>query len=180
MTGNDGAPDESDGGPDITASEDAGADPTASRGKGPLLVAVDFSDDSRAAVAWAGAEADRLGKALTILHVVHDPASSPGFYRQIGEDWLRPMADVAGEMMDEFLAEMQAAHPGLHALAAAEARQVTGLPAGRIVEVAKAVDAPLVVVGSRGRTGLPHILLGSVAERVVQLAPMPVVVVKRP
>jgi nucleotide-binding universal stress UspA family protein len=153
---------------------------TLAPGEGPVLVAVDFSEDSRAAVAWAAIEADRLGARLLILHVVHDPASSPGFYRQIGEDWLRPMADVAGEMMDAFVAEMRAEHPSLTALSEAETRQVTGLPAGRIVETAEAVNAPLIVVGSRGRTGLPHILLGSVAERVVQLAPMPVVVVKRP
>ena len=54
-----------------------------------------------------------------------------------------------------------------------------GLPPGRIVEVARELGADLVVVGSRGRTGLPHILLGSVAERVVQTAPVPVTVVKR-
>ena len=146
---------------------------------GPVLVAVDFSDDSRAAVAWAGAEADRLGVGLQVLHVVHDPASSPNFYRSVDDDWLRPMADLAREMMDTFIAEIRAEHGELKALALAETRLVIGLPAGRIVEVATGISAPLVVVGSRGRTGLSHILLGSVAERVVQLAPMPVVVVKR-
>lgn len=154
--------------------------PGGERGRGPVLVAVDFSDDSREAVAWASAEAERLGTGLTILHVVHDPASDPGFYRRLGEDWLRPMTDVATEMMDDFLAGVRADHPDLRKLASAEIRQVAGLPASRIVEVAAVIDAPLIVVGSRGRTGLPHILLGSVAERVVQLAAMPVVVVKQP
>lgn len=153
------------------------ADPE--KGQGPVLVAVDFSEDSRAAVAWAGAEAGRLGVGLLILHVVHEPASSPGFYRPVDEDWLRPMADIAHEMMDTFVASMCTELPALKALAGAEIRLVTGLPAGRIIEVADAIGAPLIVVGSRGRTGLPHILLGSVAERVVQLAPMPVVVVKQ-
>jgi len=148
-------------------------------GQRPVLAAVDFSEDSREAVLWASSEAARLGARLVILHVVHDPASSPGFYQRVDSDWLQPMADVATEMMDAFLTEMRAEHPSLSALAGAEARLVTGIPAGRIVEVAKAIDACLVVVGSRGRTGLPHILIGSVAERVVQLAPMPVVVVKR-
>jgi nucleotide-binding universal stress UspA family protein len=58
------------------------------------------------------------------------------------------------------------------------ARLVAGLPPGRIVEVAAEIGAELVVLGSRGRTGLAHVLLGSVAERVVQTAPMPVTVVK--
>ena len=55
---------------------------------------------------------------------------------------------------------------------------IAGLPAGRTVEVADSLGASMIVVGSRGRTGLPHILLGSVAERIVQTAAMPVVVVK--
>jgi len=147
--------------------------------QGPVLVATDFSDDSRAAVVWAGRQAERTGCPLTILHVVHDPAASPGFYRRPDDDWLRPMADVAREMMDEFLAEMREAHPALTTLAAAQDRLVTGLPAGRIVEVAAEIEASLIVVGSRGRSNLPHLLLGSVAERVVQLAPMPVVVIKQ-
>jgi universal stress protein A len=148
--------------------------------KRPVLVAVDFSEDARAAVAWAANEAPRLGARLVILHVVHDPTASPGFYRRVGEDWLRPMVDVASEMMSEFIGEMREANPHLTALAGADVLQVNGLPAGRIVEVANQINARMIVVGSRGRSGLPHILLGSVAERVVQLASMPVVVVKGP
>jgi len=55
---------------------------------------------------------------------------------------------------------------------------VQGLPPGRIVEAAGLLKAKLIVIGSRGMTGLDHMLLGSVAERVVELAPGPVVVVK--
>ena len=86
------------------------------------------------------------------------------------------MVAVAEDMMAEFLAAFRA---GAEHLPALETRLVRGLPPGRIVEVARELGADLVVVGSRGRTGLPHILLGSVAERVVQTAPVPVTVVKR-
>ena len=55
---------------------------------------------------------------------------------------------------------------------------MTGLPSGRISEVAAEAGAGHVVVGSRGRTGLPHVMLGSVAERVAQIAEAPVTVVK--
>ncbi len=53
-----------------------------------------------------------------------------------------------------------------------------GLPATRILEVAHALGAQLIVMGSRGRTGLSHLLLGSKAQRVVQLSRIPVTIVK--
>ena len=53
-----------------------------------------------------------------------------------------------------------------------------GIPGSRILEAAESADASLIVMGSRGRTGLPHLLLGSKAERVVQLSPIPVTIVK--
>lgn len=147
---------------------------------GPILCAVDFSPDSRAALRWACRQAELTGAPLTLLHVVHDPAASPGFYRHPEAEWLQPMTEVAEEMMAEFLAAEREANPDCKPLHDAETRLVPGLPPGRIVEVAAAIGASLVVVGSRGRTGLPHILLGSVAERVAQTSPVPVVVVKTP
>jgi nucleotide-binding universal stress UspA family protein len=146
----------------------------------PILCAVDFSPDSRAALLWACGQAQLTKTPLLLLHIVHDPASSPGFYRKLDSDWLRPMSEVAEEMMADFLNQMRADNPDVSQLRSLEVKLVPGLPPGRIVEVARQISASLVVVGSRGRTGLPHILLGSVAERVAQTAPMPVVVVKAP
>jgi nucleotide-binding universal stress UspA family protein len=161
-------------------SETERAAPTGSQQTGPVLAAVDFSQDSHAALAWAGEYARLTEAKLLVLHVAHDPAASPGFYRRMGDEWLRPMVEVAEEMLAEFLEAMRKVHPDLGPLQTASTKLVSGLPAGRIVEVAEQVGAPLIVVGSRGRTGLPHILLGSVAERVVQTAAVPVVVVKAP
>ena len=144
----------------------------------PLLVAIDFSPDSSAALAWASRYADLRHAPLILLHVVHEPADHPGFYRQSAEDRAQPMQDVAARMMDDFLEKFREEHPGHPALDAAEARFVPGLPPSRIVEVAQLISAEAIVVGSRGITGLPHMLLGSVAERVVELAECPVVVVK--
>lgn len=146
----------------------------------PILVAVDFSEDSAQALVWAAHQAELEGAPLAILHVVHDPAASPGFYRKPDEVWLRPLTDVAKEMMDDFLASARAEHPELAALLSADVRLVSGLPGGRICEVASAAGARLVVVGSRGRTGLQSILLGSVAQRVAQICAVPVVIVKSP
>lgn len=145
-----------------------------------ILCAVDFSGDSFAALVWACRQSALTGARLVLLHVVHDPASSPGFYRRVRSEWLQPMVDVAEDMMAEFLGNFRAENGDLPALGRLETRLVRGLPAGRIVEVARDEAADLVVIGSRGRTGLPHVLLGSVAERVVQMAPVPVTVVKRP
>ncbi len=144
----------------------------------PILCAVDFSADSRAALLWACTQAELTNAPLIIMHVVHDPAASPGFYRQLPEDQLRPMEKIAEEMMDKFLTEVRTENPERKRLASARVQLVSGLPPGRIVEAAEALGASLIVVGSCGRTGLPHVLLGSVAERVVQIAQTPVAVIK--
>ena len=57
---------------------------------------------------------------------------------------------------------------------------VHGVPFQEIVETAKSQQVDLIVMGTHGRTGLHHVLLGSVAEKVVHLAPCPVLVVRQP
>ncbi len=61
---------------------------------------------------------------------------------------------------------------------AGETRILTGTPAEEIVPLAKALPADLIIRGTHGRTGLPHALLGSVAEQVVRQAPSPVLTVR--
>lgn len=145
---------------------------------GPVLVAVDFSNDSEVALTWACHYAALTGTGLTVLHVVHDPGEDPGYYHLGDEDALRPMEDVAKEMLEEFLEKARKDHPEVAAVAQMNTKLVRGIPASRILEAAESVGAGLIVMGSRGRTGLPHLLLGSKAERVVQLSPVPVTIVK--
>lgn len=149
-------------------------------GDGPVLVAVDFTPDSAAALIWACDYAGSIKAGVVVLHVVHDPADAPGYYRTGEADLLRPMEDVAVEMMDQFLEKVAKTkqRTNLKVLEAAEKVLVTGVPATRILEVAETKGARLLVMGSRGRTGLPHLLLGSKAERVVQMSPIPVTIVK--
>jgi nucleotide-binding universal stress UspA family protein len=144
----------------------------------PVLCAVDFSADAEAALLWAASQAEREDRRLVVLHVVHDPASSPGFYRTGDEDALRPMEDVAEEMFAAFLVDVANRNPEAAGLGRVETMLVEGLPSGRICEIADEIGAGLIVVGSRGLTGLPHVMLGSVAERVAQMAECPVTVVK--
>jgi nucleotide-binding universal stress UspA family protein len=144
----------------------------------PTLVAVDFSADSRAALAWACAFSACAGGKLVVLHVVHDPPNQPGYYRNKREKPLQTMEQSAEAMLDDFLATAQRDQPALTCVGKAEKMLLVGLPSGRIVEAAGILNAKLIVIGSRGMTGLPHLLQGSVSDRVVELADRPVVVVK--
>lgn len=143
----------------------------------PILVPVDFSPHSLAALKWAAEASRRFEAPLILLHVVHDPGAAPGYYSQGTQD-LRRMEDVATDILDSFLADARGAHPEIGRLENLKSMLVVGLPANRILEVAEKVDAGLIVMGSQGRTGLSRFLLGSKAERVVQLSPIPVTIVK--
>jgi len=146
----------------------------------PILVAVDFSPHSAAALEWAVAAAARMEAPLEILHVVHDPGSHPGYYREVDNPGgAEHIEDAAARQMNRFLEEVadQATEIDLDT---ARTLLVRGLPVNRILETAAATDAQLIVMGSQGRTGLPHLMLGSKAERVVQLSPIPVTIVKAP
>ena len=144
----------------------------------PILVAIDFSENSRAALYWACVLAGCTRARLVLLHVIHDPACSPGFYQTGGKDGLQPMDAIAESMLAEFLAESIQQRPDLEILQRTEMRLAEGLPPGRIVEIADLLDARLIVLGSRGISGLPHVLLGSVAERVVSQAERSVAVIR--
>ena len=145
----------------------------------PILVPVDFSSHSESALLCAAELAETLGNKLVILHVVHDPGEAPGYYSVKGRGkQLRRMEDVAAEMLEEFFRKMQKKHPGLTALEHATTMLVVGLPVNRILESADKIHARMIVMGSQGRTGLAHALLGSKAEQVVRLAPIPVMIVK--
>ena len=146
----------------------------------PILVAVDFSADSEAALLWANNYTKCSQAPLIILHIIHDPAAAPGFYHKDNNNWTKPMAAVANRMSEEFMNKMFEKHPSLSPIHEARVEFVEGLPPGRIVEYAEKENAQIIVMGSCGRSGLAHILLGSVAERVAQLSKIPVVIVKKP
>jgi nucleotide-binding universal stress UspA family protein len=147
----------------------------------PILVPVDFSPDSEAALTFAAELADMLKAPLLVLHVVHDPGQAPGYYSVKGAGkHLQKMEDVAAEMLQEFMQDISRKHQELGPLKAAETKLVTGIPVSRILEIAEKTDARMIVMGSQGRTGLAHALLGSKAEQVVRLAPVPVTIAKVP
>lgn len=167
-------------GPEVSASASPSSESMAPQeGRREILAAVDFSPHSRAALEWAADACERFDLPLEVVHVVHDPGSAPGSYR-VATEALKRLEDVAQEQLQEFLRQTMAAHPTSVPLAEARRTLVVGLPVQRILEVATGHGAELIVLGSQGRTGLPHLLLGSIAQRVAQLSPVPVTIVKAP
>ena len=145
----------------------------------PILVPIDFSANSESALLFAVECADKMGASINVLHVIHDLGDAPGYYSVKGrKKQLRRMEDVAGEMLDAFIKEIQEKNPDLEALKNIKTILVKGLPVSRILEVAEKSNSKMIVMGSQGRTGLAHIMLGSKAEQVVRLSTIPVTIVK--
>jgi nucleotide-binding universal stress UspA family protein len=141
-----------------------------------ILCPSDFSDCSRAALEFAIELAQRLGASVRLVHVFQLPQYA-GF-----EDGLT----MAAASADIFISLRKKAEEQLNAElercraagVAATAEQVDGAPHAEIVKLSAEVD--LVVMGTHGRTGLPRLVLGSTAERVVRLAKSPVLTVPSP
>ena len=150
------------------------------KGGQPILVPVDFSRHSEAALLKACELAECSGNPILVLHVIHDPAEMPGYYGLVTKKKkLLRIEDLARESYDEFMQAIVAAHPDVKMLKHVEDMLVVGLPVSRILEVAKKRDASMVVMGSQGNTGIKHLMLGSKAEQVVHLCPAPVLIVKK-
>ncbi|MBT2970295.1 MAG: hypothetical protein B6D72_14005 [gamma proteobacterium symbiont of Ctena orbiculata] len=147
--------------------------------KQPILVPVDFSVASEAALLKAFELAECLKVRVVVLHVVHDPVDMPGYYtNMVKKKRFARMQDAARVMLDAFIKKFRKKYSTRKRLKRAERMLVIGLPVTRILQVAEKIDASMVIMGSRGMTGFKHLMLGSVAERVVQLSPQPVLVVK--
>ena len=137
-----------------------------------ILVATDFAESAEQALACAVQLARRHGAELMLLHVYMDlpayPEITAGQVVAIYEEQ-RGWIEAALERRAR-----RARSEGL--LARALLR--TGPAASTIAQTAREESADLVMVGTHGRAGLDRLILGSVAERVVRLAPCPVLVVK--
>ena len=151
-------------------------------GKHPVfLVPVDFSADAEEALIKACQLADCIKANVKVLHVVHDPGDMPGYYATIAKKkYLGRIEDTAQEMLDEFVKGVVKKNPDVKHLKKVEKILVVGIPVTRILQVAEKTNAEMIVMGSKGRTGLKHYMLGSKSEQVVRLANVPVLIVKTP
>jgi nucleotide-binding universal stress UspA family protein len=140
-----------------------------------ILVATDFSENAAKAVETAVEFARKFEAQLIVLHAyrVEIPMASPmtaggyvlpdGFFEQLGSHARAQVEATAKEIEDR----------GVKAIGIA----VEQSAAIAIIEEAKARPADLIVIGTRGLTGLKHVALGSVADRVARTAPCPVLTV---
>jgi nucleotide-binding universal stress UspA family protein len=141
-----------------------------------ILVPTDFSEQSRHALGLAQRLARALGSELTLLHVLSEATLyDEGFMSSAG---VQAVIASANEWAERKLAEWADATRAEGAPVKTAMR--TGPAHREIVAAAKEMNADLIVIGTHGRGGLDRMLLGSVAERVVRLAPCAVLSVRTP
>ncbi len=161
-----------------TTSADSSREGIAPAGN-PVLVPVDFSSCSRAALQFAASFIRCVSAPLLVLHVIHESGSEPGFYRKNGvPGTLRPVEDIAREMLKEFVADVCGDCRDAVGPIEPQLLLISGLPASRIQEIAEREQAGLIVMGSHARSGLARIAMGSVSAEVMQHCRVPVTIVK--
>ncbi len=139
-----------------------------------ILCPIDFSDASRAALRAAVALTQKLGSELTLFHVYHPSGVTlPDGGVALGGPI--EMAALASKI-DESMKGWQAEARSLGVEAATDT--AIGTTHAEIERAAEEGDYDLIVMGTHGRTGLAHVLLGSTAEKVIQRAPCPVLTVR--
>jgi nucleotide-binding universal stress UspA family protein len=162
----------------------------------PILVPVDFSPSSTTALLCAADIAERCAASLIVLHVMAREVGMHATHQRLGQSsmpLLGPFVttdtpEVPYEILESVIVHcreqaytaLQAFLPPRLARSPLELRVVVGRPFERIIETAIREPVGLIVLGTHGRTGLSRVAMGSVAERVVRLAPCPVLTVKAP
>lgn len=139
-----------------------------------ILVPVDFSEHSAVAVQMAADLSRRYEASVTLVHVYEPLAYAlPDGYLLFTEPQLNGLMEEFGKLLD---AEKQRARAA--GAVRVDAQLLQGFAAGEIRQLAEQGAFDLIVMGTHGRKGLSHALLGSVAERVVRTAPCPVLTVR--
>jgi nucleotide-binding universal stress UspA family protein len=141
-----------------------------------ILVATDFSTGSDLALDYATTLAHQFGAAVHLLHVVEDPFVAGAWTPEL---YIASISTVRASLIDEAAARLARLCPAFerHGLTVTSEVMV-GSPAPAIRDVAEARRCDLVVMGTHGRSGMAHLLLGSVAEKVIRQAPCPVLTVR--
>jgi nucleotide-binding universal stress UspA family protein len=157
----------------------------------PILVPIDFSPYSMCALERAADVARRFDAKLIALHVIALEVGVQALASRLEASVVDESAEASDMSEDDMKTVLdQQREQGYQALQAfmppplcdcpLELRVLFGRPFQRIIETAIKEEIGLIVMGTHGRTGLAHFALGSIAERVVRLAPCPVLTVKAP
>ena len=140
-----------------------------------ILLPTDFSEYSDSAREYACSFAEKFGAELHLLHVLQDlvaMAPEPGMAFPPPGDYMKELQTSAEEALAKRPGDVLPAD----AVVVRDVRH--GTPFLEIIRYAKEHDIDLIVMGTHGRSGLAHVLLGSVAEKVVRKAPCPVLTVR--
>jgi nucleotide-binding universal stress UspA family protein len=140
-----------------------------------ILVPIDFSAHSTAAFEAAVEIAKVFDSKIHLLHCYQiQPGGISPYGIAIPSRYFAEIRDAASQQ----LAEWQEKH--VPAGVSVDASAMSESPSEAIITVAKEIDADLIVMGTRGLSGFKHVMVGSVAERTVRLAPCPVMTVHAP
>ena len=137
-----------------------------------ILVPVDFSGYAEQALEYAIELARKLSARLTLLHVLHMMPMGVVDGTALPYSYIQELEAEVQQRMEAYRQRVQDA--ALEGTVLVEA----GSPFQGIVDTARDQHVDLIVMGTQGRTGLAHVFLGSVAEKVVRLAPCPVLVAR--
>ncbi len=142
-----------------------------------ILVATDFGEASGAALAYGRELARTFGATLHVLHVADDVYVRLGgdAYMAVLPELQRGLEVAAQKQLDELLIDNDPVP-----LPVKSAVLTSSATAAAIVQYARDLDIDLIVVGTHGRGAMAHLLMGSVAERVVRSASCPVLTVRHP
>ena len=138
-----------------------------------ILLATDLTDASARAQETAVQLATTLGARLTVLHVCEPPALALAGTSETGADLVGPCTEGPRAKLARVVWNLRKRSVD------AESVMRLGVPWEHIVAVASEVGADVIVTGTHGRHGIAHAFYGSVAERVVQDSPIPVLAVPR-
>ncbi len=141
-----------------------------------ILVPHDFSEPASHALRMAADLAARHGGQLLVLHVLAPFYTGVGFPSREEIAWVPPPELLAS--LRKRLEALVAKQVGGRGAPPVRCRVVMGDPLQSIVEACRRADS--IVMSTTGRTGLAHLLVGSVAEKVVRHAPVPVLTVRAP
>jgi nucleotide-binding universal stress UspA family protein len=142
-----------------------------------VLVATDFSDTSASALNYGREFARTFGATLHVLHVVENALMWAG-PEASGIDFMQLQADLEAEAR-KTLEKIVAAEDRAQ-LKAVTAVRTGNSPAFEIAGYAKAEGIDIILVGTHGRGMIGHLLMGNVAEKLVRIAPCPVLTVHHP
>ena len=141
-----------------------------------ILVPTDFSATADAALEYAFVLAARFGASLQLLHVLDDPFVVDGM---AAEAYISEAPALRTAMLEDARERLRHRATRGQALPI-ETEVLFGHGARTIAEYAAERGVDLIVMGTHGRTGFAHLLLGSIAERLVRTSPCPVLTVRHP